>query len=169
MVTGNKKGYSLIELVVSMVLVSIVISNVYFFWNFMDKHIFRHSEQALLQKENDRIIHLVTSAVRQASSILYYNKNSILMTGGSDEDTISFSFSNDTLYKNKIPLTILMKRAYVKNFEIQDLSEDPLSKSPYLFLEFALTMASRAENESEARLTVKAKRPLLEYDPTIGW
>lgn len=165
----NRNGYSLIELVISMVLVSIVISNVYFFWRYMDRHVLVHSENASLQKETDRLIHLVTSAVRRSSSILHYDQKSITLLGETDEDTISYSFSEDTLYKNKVPLTILARRAHVKNFEIKDLNNDPQNTSAFVFLEFSLTLINHSGYESEAKLVVKTRRPLQELDPAFGW
>jgi type II secretory pathway component PulJ len=165
----NRNGYSLAELVIAMVLTSIVISNVYFFWRYMDRHILVHSENAILQKETDRLIHLVTSDVRKASSILHYDQKSITLLGKTDEDTISYSFSEDTLYKNNIPLTILAKRAHVKNFEIKDLNEDPQNTSAFVLLEFNLTLINHSGYESEAKLVVKTERPVHQSDPTFGW
>jgi prepilin-type N-terminal cleavage/methylation domain-containing protein len=171
MVTRNqdRNGYSLMELVIAMALASIVISNVYFFWRYMDRHISVHSENASLQKETDRLIHQITSAVRKASSILYYDYKSITLLGETDEDTISYSFSQDTLYKNKVPLTILTRKAYVKNFEIKNLSDDPNNASAFILLEFNLTLRNQSGYESEAKLVVKIKQPVQQSDPTFGW
>lgn len=165
----DSSGYSLMELVIAMVLVSIVISNVYFFWRYMDKHILVHSENASLQKETDRLIHLITSSIRRASSVLYYDQKSITLLGETDEDTVSYSFSEDTLYKNKVPLTILARRAHVKNFEIKNLSDDPQDASTFVLLEFNLTLTNQSGYESEAKLVVKTKQPVQQSDPTFGW
>lgn len=157
------------ELVIAMVLVSIVISNIYFFWRYIDKHVLVHSGNASLQKETDRLIHQVTSSVHRASSILHYDQKSITLLGETDEDTISYSFSEDTLYKNKIPLTILSPKAHVKNFEIRNLSNDPYNASSFILLEFNLTLKNHSGYESEAKLAVKARRPAQELEPTFGW
>lgn len=157
------------ELVIAMVLVSIVISNVYFFWRYMDKHVLVHSENASLQKETDRLIHLITTSVRRASSVLHYDQKSITFLGEADEDTISYSFSEDTLYKNKVPLTILARKAHVKNFEIKNLNDDPYNASVSILLEFNLTLSNPSGYESEAKLVVKTRRPVHQLDPTFGW
>lgn len=173
MVIGESKikGYSLIELVVSTLLASIVISNVYFFWKYINKHIAYYSSEALLHKESDRIIHVITSSVRKASEIIYYNSNSIIFTTEENKDTISYTFSNDSLFRNKKPVTILMKRASVKSFEIQNLNQqdDLQHKSPHLFLEFKLILKNQRGTESEVKLAVKTKQPLQDSDPTLGW
>lgn len=158
-------GYSLIELVVAMVLVSIVVSNVYFFWRYMNRHIIRHSESASLQIESDRIVHQIVSSVKRSSSILDYDRNSITMLGETDEDTVSYSFTNDTLYRNKIKLSLLTSRSHVKDFEIKNLTEDPLNSSGFLFLEITVTLAHQSGFESQATLRVKSRGEM--QDP--GW
>ena len=164
----DRNGYSLMELVIAMVLVSIVISNVYFFWRYMDKHVLVHSENASLQR--NRPID---------SSDYHFCSQSLLrvalrpeidhFSGEADEDTISYSFSEDTLYKNKVPLTILARKAHVKNFEIKNLNDDPYHASVSILLEFNLTLSNPSGYESEAKLVVKTRRPVHQLDPTFGW
>lgn len=165
----NRSGYSLMELVVAMLLSSIVLSNVYFFWKYMDKHVITYSNKAMLQKENDRIIHQITSAIRQSSGIIKYNQNSINFTDDKNEDTVSFSFSNDSLYRNGKSITILSKGIIVKNFEIKNLTDDPQNALQHIFLEFTLVMKNQKGDESEARLSVRTKRPAQQSDHFQEW
>lgn len=158
-------GYSLVELVVAMVLVSIVISNVYFFWRYMDRHVIRHSESASLQSESDRIVHQIVSSVKKSSTLLNYDRNSIMMLGETDEDTVSYSFSNDTLYRNKIAMSILTPRSHVKDFEIKNLTEDPLNSFQFLFLEITVTLVNRTGFESQATLRVKSRGGMQDLHP----
>jgi prepilin-type N-terminal cleavage/methylation domain-containing protein len=141
MVTRNqdRNGYSLMELVIAMALASIVISNVYFFWRYMDRHISVHSENASLQKETDRLIHQITSAVRKLPPYCIMTINRSLFWEKQMRTPYHTHFPRYTV-KNKVPLTILTRKAYVKNFEIKNLSDDPNNASAFILLEFNLTL-----------------------------
>ena len=66
-------------------------------------------------------------------------------------------------------MTILTRKAYVKNFEIKNLSDDPNNASVSILLEFNLTLRNQSGYESEAKLVVKIKQPVQQSDPTFGW
>lgn len=166
----KRNGHSLIELVVSMLLASIVITNVYFFWKQMNKHIYHHQNHALLQKETDRVIRQVTSTIRRASQIIAFDRSSIFFLTDRSDDTLCYLFKDGELLQNNKPITILMNRTNVQNFEIKDLYEDPQNSSSYIFLEFALTLESHNGDTSAAQMRVKAKYPeLKETDRILNW
>ncbi|NLE01092.1 MAG: hypothetical protein GX640_14590 [Fibrobacter sp.] len=136
-------GHSLMELVTAMGLSFIVISGVYFVWNYINIHVVKQSIVSELQRENQRLLHLIASQIRHSPAILDQDHQSISFVSENQKDTMIYEFDRDTLRLNDLPVTILLKSCTVSEFRLEDISDPAQSDSRFLFLK--LTLALRHE------------------------
>lgn len=154
---GGRRGVTLIELTVAVILTSIVITIVYASWNHLVFYTTVQKRRGSLQNESTRITDQMITKLHKAQRVIRWSPDEILFTVSEPTDTIHYSFDGTSLRCNDKPIPMLLPGTSIDRFTIDNLnSNDP--SSPYLFritLRFVTKQGDTTSNDA----TVLVNKP----------
>lgn len=159
----SKSGLTIIELIIAISLAAILLSSLYYFWNYLNRHTTTYTRSALFSTEAHRIINSLGSQIKNAEKILSYNLTSIQFIS-KNGDTLHYEFNGDSLFLNEKPLTLISKGANITNFEIRNLNEDDYRETLFTLIELSISMGNGFGDTSSIVRSVRAPKPQEEYD-----
>jgi prepilin-type N-terminal cleavage/methylation domain-containing protein len=127
-----RKGITLIELTVALVLTSIITGIIYMTWNHITLHTEVQKKRASLHGECIRISQQINQQLHTAASIIKWDPHSITFTTANKSDTLAYSFDGTTLTCNNIPVILTVPQSTVRNFSLENENTDD-GIQPYLF------------------------------------
>ena len=156
--TVNESGMTLIELMIAMLVASIMLTTVFFMWNYINMHIGKSKYHTQLETETSRIGSLIASQIRKSQSILEWSDNRILMLNGNGSDTLDYYYSENELLLNGTKLSILVNNARVTVFELKDLNDHLDGLNGSLMLELTLSIVGRETDSVTVRHIVQVSQ-----------
>lgn len=127
-----RKGVTLIELTVALVLTSIITGIIYMTWNHITLHIEVQKKRASLHGECIRISQQINHQLHTAASVIKWDPHSVTFTTANKSDTLTYSFDGTTLTCNNVPVALTVPQSTVRNFSLANENTDD-GTQPYLF------------------------------------
>ncbi|GEM_PF-5174211 len=149
----RRKGFTIVELTVAVLLTSIVVTIVYATWNGMNRHIYSRERRTRLQNECDRISQGIIAQMRRADDVISWDRTSIRYTASGD--TVAWSFDGNVLWNNGTEIKP-MRGGRVCAFSLENSNDNEESK-PWLF-SLTLSLVSMANDTATNRSTVMVRR-----------
>jgi prepilin-type N-terminal cleavage/methylation domain len=158
-------GFSLLELLVAMALSIMVVTLVFFSWNYITRHTITQQQKSLFQAEADRVAHAIALEIRKSPEVISWKNDRIVFLSSNNPDTITYEFSNGNLLKNEAVVPCNAQTAHITSFSIEgDAVERQLSASNSVSLVVTLGMEDGFGNSSTVPLHVRANFPLDRQD-----
>lgn len=148
-----RKGFTIVELTVAVLLTSIVVTIVYATWNGMNRHIYSRERRARLQNECDRIAGGIIAGMRRADDVISWDRTSIRYT--TSGDTVAWSFDGSVLWNSGREVRP-MRGGEVCAFSLENNNANEESR-PWLF-SLTLSLVSAANDTATTRSTVMVRR-----------
>ena len=162
---SNRNGLTILELIVALSISAAVISVVYYTWNFLNKHIAKHTNSALVSDAADRLAHSIASQIRRSPAILKWDNHSIKLLSAENSDTVTWDFDGENLLRNGDSVQVTIHGSRISNFEVKDLRDLGLPENSLnLLLQISLTVNNEAGDSSRVDLTVKARKSGINDD-----
>ena len=157
--TNTDRGLTLIELIIALSLAATLIASVYYFWTFLNRHTYTHTQNAQLTVESHRIVNTLLTHLQRASTILSFDISSIQFVT-SRGDTLHYSFDGDSLRINEIPLLIINKGTAVAEFKIADMNENDIREAQHTLIEITLSLHNHLKDTATVVRSVRISKPL---------
>jgi prepilin-type N-terminal cleavage/methylation domain-containing protein len=157
--TDTDRGLTLIELIIALSLAATLIASVYYFWAFLNRHTYTHTQNAQLAVESHRIVNTLLMQLQRASTVLSFDIASIQFVA-SQGDTLRYSFDGDSLRINGTPLLINNKGAVVAEFKILDMNENDIREAQHTLIEITLSMYNHLKDTTTVIRSVRISKPL---------
>ncbi|MCX7726037.1 MAG: prepilin-type N-terminal cleavage/methylation domain-containing protein [Chitinispirillaceae bacterium] len=152
-----QKGFTLIELSVAIIITSIVVTIVYSSWTYWNRYVARTQSKTELRIECSRILRQITSQLRKAKIILFWDRNRIGFVREDNGDTIVYSYDyNGEIKYNGEKMVLLTNGSSVVDFSIENQNNDRES-GIYLFV-IGITLKNSFNDtiRNESRVMVKS-------------
>lgn len=153
-----KRGFTVIELITALALSSIVISSVYYFWNFLNKHVYIHSRHAQVEQEAHRAAQRIFSSINKSSEIIEWDPKSITFISTSG-DTNKYLYDGDSLICNKSAIRFFNKGLKVISFNLSDIDENMINESQHLFLEVSIVFLHNDRDTITIEKIIRSRKP----------
>ncbi|HLV30815.1 MAG TPA: prepilin-type N-terminal cleavage/methylation domain-containing protein [Chitinispirillaceae bacterium] len=153
-----KRGFTVIELITALALSSIVISSVYYFWNFLNKHVYTHSRHAQVEQEAHRAAQQIFSSINKSSEIIEWDPQSITFISTSG-DTNKYLYDSDSLRYNRSAMQFSNKGLKVYSFNLRDIDENMINESQHLFLELSIVFLHNERDTVTIEKIIRSTKP----------
>jgi hypothetical protein len=155
---------TLLELIIAMIVASIVLYTVIYTWNNINLHVAKSKFRTELETETNRIGSQIISHIRKSQSILEWNDHRILLLSSSGCDTLDYCYNGSELLLNGKPITILIHKSKVSNFELKNLNEQITENEGSLLLNFTLTIVGMDTDSATVNRTVQISQRVNKSD-----
>lgn len=153
-----KRGFTIVELITALAMSTIVISSVYYFWNFLNMHVYTHSSHAQFEQEAHRTAQRIFSGVNKAEEIIEWDRQSITFVSNLG-DTCKYLFNGDSLTYNDSAIYFVNKKLKVTSFNIEDTDENSPDESGHLFLDISIVFLHNERDSITINKITRSKRP----------
>lgn len=150
----SDKGFTILELIVAISMASILISIVYFTWNYMEKHISVQKRKAELSFEINWVSQQILSQIKR-SNVLSWDDNDIVLE--TEKDSIRYSF-NTELLKNGNPFKLVYKGISLTGFHIEEVNKNNLEDN-YTLLKMNISAKNVFNDTAGTSMIFEIKRP----------
>lgn len=154
---ANKRGVTLIEMTVAVILTSIVITIVYASWNRLLFFTSVHKRRNSLQTESSRISDLLITKLHKAETVIRWSSDDILFTVTDPVDTLHYAYNGTSLQCNDEPVQLLLPSTAIDRFSIENINSND-SESPYLF-KISIRFITKQGDTTSTEATVLVNKP----------
>ncbi|MDO5575512.1 MAG: prepilin-type N-terminal cleavage/methylation domain-containing protein [Fibrobacter sp.] len=153
-----KNGFTIVELITALAMSTIVISSVYYFWNFLNMHVYVHSSHAQFEQEAHRVAQRIFSGVNKSEEIIEWDRQSISFVSNLG-DTCKYVFNGDSLTYNDSAIHFINKKLKVTSFNIEDTDENMPGETHHLFLDISIVFLHNERDSITINKITRSKKP----------
>ncbi len=168
----SRRGTTIIDLIVAIVLTSIVVTIIFALWSNFDRHVVLQRRKSILHAEVRQILKSITSQVRRSPEVLAWHSTGITYVSPNNGDTIVYEYYTDELIKNDVLVTLISQAAYIYDFSIDEIDVSGSDEDPELtLLSISLSMADDFTNHVTVNslVAVKVIGEQVEGEELTGW
>lgn len=153
----SEYGFTILELITSLAISSIVISSVYYFWNFLNTHVYTHAKHAQFEQDAHYAAQNVFSRLNKSSEIIEWGPQKITFVSSSG-DTDNYIFDGDTLRYNNSAINFINTDLKVNSFNLRDINENMISESQHIFLEVSIVIVHNERDTIAIKKIIRSKQ-----------
>ena len=154
MKSANKKGLTLMELMVTISISTIVITLVLSSWNYLNQHVSRQENKAIIRDETARVAEELTLRLRRTPGVLQFTSTSITLLSHNSNDTLEYVFDGRDLTRNGTPIPFNVRGGSITSFYVNSKTAETLE---YLLLEIIVSSRDSHNNFDTSRFVVNVK------------
>ncbi len=155
-----RRAVTIIELMIALALSGIVVSMVFFSWNYIMRHTTIHQRKALFQAEADRIAQSIMGAIKKSPEIIAVKSNGIVFLSSNGLDTIVYECVNGDFRKNDTTVPCNAQDARITRFTVETgIVDKGTNSTNSIVLSLSICLEDRFGNTSTIPLTVRAAVP----------
>lgn len=159
MKNSRMDGFTLVELLVAMVMTTIVLTSVFYAWNYLSRHTITQSLKTAFNVEAQRVALEVVGELRQSPAVLDWDGHEVTFVHHRTSDTITYSFNGIELQKNNEPLTFTTRDMQCTDFSI-DPSSPSFSEEESTMLTITFSFTHKFDAPVTFVLNARIRRPL---------
>lgn len=161
---SNQWGVTLLELMIALSLTAIVITTVYFTWNYLNRHVALQKRRSTLQIETNRFMQVVTSKIRRSEAVFEINDHRISFADPDSTDTIIYSFDGTKLTRNDSLFNPAFPQMFVSDFTIHPDQATQILGARSTLLNVTIALSNSFGDSISLVATIKTKIP----DNSVG-
>ncbi|MCL2689216.1 MAG: prepilin-type N-terminal cleavage/methylation domain-containing protein [Chitinispirillia bacterium] len=150
----NKKGLTLLELIVTISISTIIITFVLSSWNYLNQHVSHQENKGIIRDETARVAEELMLRLRRTPGVLQFTPTSVTLLSHNSSDTLEYAFDGENLNQNGTPVQFGVRGASITSFHVNSKTVETLE---YLLLEITLTSSGNRNNHDTSRFVVNAK------------
>jgi prepilin-type N-terminal cleavage/methylation domain-containing protein len=165
MKSANKKGLTLLELIVTISISTIILTLVLSSWNYLNQHVSHQENKGIIRDETARVAEELMLKLRRTPGVLRFTPTSITLLSHNSNDTLEYAFDGNNLTRNEVPVTFGVHGGSITSFYVHSKTAETLE---YLLLEVTISSKDNWSNYDTSRFVVNAKNGSV-VSPDAGW
>jgi len=151
---ANKKGLTLIELMVTISVSAIIFTLVLSSWNYLHKHVSHQENKGVIRDETARVAEELMLRLRRTPGVLQFTPTSITLLSHNSGDTLEYAFDGRDLTRNRTPIPFNVRGGSITSFHVNSKTVETLE---YLLLEITISSKDNRNNFDTSRFVVNVK------------
>ena len=152
--SADKKGLTLLELIVTISISAIVLTLVLSSWNYLNKHTAHQENKGIIRDETARVAEELTLRLRRTPGVLRFTPASITLLPPVSGDTLEYAFDGRDLTLNRAPVPFNVRGGSITSFHVNSKTIETLE---YLLLEITISSKDSWNNYDTSRFVVNVK------------
>jgi len=150
----NKKGLTLLELIVTISISAIVLTLALSSWNYLNQHVAHQENKGIIRDETSRIAEELLLRLRRTPGVLQFTPTSVTLLSHNSSDTLEYAFNGSDLIRNGTPMQLGVHGGNITSFFINNKTAETLE---YLLLEITISSRDSRNNYDTSRFVVNVK------------
>lgn len=167
----NRRGVTIIELVVAMVVGATIISLMFGFWGGLNKHVFGGQKQNINQALLMNLSGKITTQLRKSPSVLAWHEHGITLIEYKTGDTLVYEFYENTLNLNDSIQVGPKEPLFVSDFSITSPIDELKEGKAFLAINTSINDGRGRLYSAQSMVTVKMAKDNFDdkYESLSKW